>query len=109
MVEDIYVKEIAKQGLLTKKGHKVKSMKERWFLLQPGKLSYYTSKSMKELKGVIILTKESKVENIADSKNTKCRFSVVCGEKKVSYELEADSQRTKNEWMNAIQICIGKI
>ena len=85
----------------------MKSMKERWFVLQPGKLSYYTTKTMKDLKGVIILNSKSQIESIPDSKNGKCRFTVTCGEKNVSYEMEASSQKEKNEWINLIQAVIG--
>ncbi len=94
---------------MTKKGHKVKSLKERWFVLQPSKLSYYTSKSLKESKGVIYISKSSKVQNIPESKTAKFNFSVTCGEKGTTYELAADSQRVKNEWVNCIQLCIGMI
>ena len=106
-IDDRYLKEITKAGILIKKGHKVKSLKERWFVLQPGKLSYYTTKTMKELKGCIVLSSESKLGNVPDSKNGKCRFTVTCGETNVSYEMEADTQRDKNEWMNLIQATIG--
>lgn len=106
-IDEKYLQEIVKCGNLVKKGHKVKSMKDRWFVLQPGKLSYYTTKAMKELKGVIVLNENSILENIQDSKTVKCRFIVTCGEKNVSYEMEASTQRDKNEWMNLIQASIG--
>lgn len=108
-IEDIYLKEIVKSGNLVKKGHKVKSMKYRWFVLQPGKLLYYVAKTMKDLKGCIVLNSKAKVESILDAKNGKCRFSVTCGEKNISYEIEAATQREKNEWMNFIQASIGRI
>ena len=107
-IVDTYVKEVVKTGLLTKKGHKVKSLKQRWFVLQPDKFSYYTSKSCKELKGVIAINEETTVENIRDSRSVKCRFTVTCGDKNVPYEMDAPDQRTKNEWITAIQTCIGK-
>ncbi len=106
-LEDKYVKEIIKSGILTKKGHKVKSLKERWFVLQPGKLSYYTSKSMKELKGVIIINSSSKMDDIPESKAAKSLFEVTCGEKNITYEIGAETRRLKNEWMHHIQACIG--
>ena len=106
-IDNKYLKEIVKAGILIKKGHKVKSMKERWFVLQPGKLSYYTTRTMKDLKGYIVLNEKSKIENIPDSKTWKCRFTVLCGEKNVCYEMEADTQSDKNEWINLIQTIIG--
>ena len=106
-IDNKYLKEITKAGILIKKGHKVKSMKERWFVLQPGKLSYYTTRTMKDLKGYIVLNEKSKIENIPDSKTWKCRFTVLCGEKNVCYEIEADTQSDKNEWINLIQATMG--
>ena len=107
-IEDTYLKEIAKAGNLTKKGHKVKSLKERWFVLQPGRLSYYVTKSMRDLKGAIVINSSAKVKNIPDSRNGKCMFSITCGEKNIEYEVQAETQKEKNEWMNLIQATIGK-
>eukprot|EP00794_Sanderia_malayensis_P014303 gene14303-15791_t len=107
-LDNMYVNEVVKAGNLTKKGHKVKSMKERWFVLQPGKLSYYTSKSMRELKGVIIINGSTFITDLPESKTHKCHFEVTCGEKHVTYELEAENRRVKNEWMQHIQSCIGE-
>ena len=57
-VNDVYVKEIMKTGLLTKKGHKVKSMKERFFVLTPQLLNYYEGKNSNgKRKGVIFIAK----------------------------------------------------
>lgn len=55
-VNDKYVREILKTGSLTKRGHKIKSFKERWFVLNPHLISYYEGKSSAgKKKGVIIL------------------------------------------------------
>ncbi|XP_066934419.1 switch-associated protein 70-like [Clytia hemisphaerica] len=106
-VNDVYVKEIMKTGLLTKKGHKVKSMKERFFVLSPQLLTYYEGKSSNgKRKGVIFVAKQSKVEGIDDSKTSKCRFSILCAQKNVPYEMEACDPKTKNEWIAKVQRCI---
>lgn len=98
---------VIKQGHLTKKGHKVRSMKERWLILKPGNLSYYTSRACTDKKGEILINKTTQVE--IESDKGKCRFIITCGgDKKTTYEMEAKDQRTRQEWVTAIQIAIGK-
>jgi len=102
-----YVREILKTGCLTKKGHRIKSMKERWFVLLPHMISYHENKSDKsKRKGVIIINKNTVVKISADTKHTRCRFVITCGEKNILYEIEAPTQKIKNEWVTAIQHCI---
>ena len=51
-----YLREILKTGELEKKGHKVKNIKERWFVLVPRNLSYFESRNNPEKKkGEIII------------------------------------------------------
>lgn len=47
------------------------------------------------------------MEDIEDSKSIKCRFTVLCARKNIPYELEAPDAKTKNEWVSAVQKCIG--
>ena len=49
MVDEI-VDGVLKKGYLTKKGHKVKNYKRRWFVLQRTILRYYTSREKLTLK-----------------------------------------------------------
>ena len=57
-IKEIYVKEIIKTGMLTKKGHKVKSMKDRFFVLVPQLMTYYEGKSEAgKRKGIVLITK----------------------------------------------------
>ncbi|XP_048582989.1 switch-associated protein 70 [Nematostella vectensis] len=103
-MRDYVIHEVIKQGYLIKKGHMVKSMKDRWFVLKAGHLSYFTNRSCSEKKGEIIVTKDTKVITAADSR--KYRFNVVCGKTKTHYDLEARDQRTRQEWLVAIQKAI---
>ena len=105
-IVDHVVNEVIKQGHLTKKGHKVRSMKGRWFVLKPRNLSYYTSRTCAEKKGEVIISKTTKVEN--GSEKGKYRFVIIGEDKKTSYEMEARDQRTRQEWVAAIQTAIGK-
>ena len=106
-VVDHIVNNVIKQGHLTKKGHKVRSMKERWFVLKPGGLSYYTTRKRAEKKGEVPLNKATQVEIVPDK--GRYRFAITCGgDKKVTYELEAKDQRERQEWVSAIQIAIGE-
>ena len=95
---------VIKQGYLAKKGAKIKSTKHRWFVLKPGNLCYYTTRAQQEKKGEIIITKGSKVEGQLSGK---CKFLVMCADTKRIYDMEASDQRTKQEWIAAIQSTIG--
>lgn len=106
-IKDVYNFEIIKTGMLTKKGHKVKSMKERFFVLVPNLMTYYEGKSAGgKQKGVILIGKKSKVGSVPDSKSAKCRFTVSCSNKDIGYQMEAADQKTKNEWIACLQKCI---
>lgn len=49
-VYDIVFYEILKEGKMKKKGHKVASWRERWFVLSTAQLSYYESQENRNLK-----------------------------------------------------------
>lgn len=104
-VVDHIVNEVVKQGYLVKKGHKMKSMKERWFVLKPTNLTYFTNRTCSEQKGVIAINKSASVESIAAK--AKYRFSIKCGESEKVYELEAKDQKSRQEWIASIQAAIG--
>jgi hypothetical protein len=86
----------------------LKSLKSRWFVLKPDKLTYYVSSGYREKKGDIILNNETKVTSIPDKGSNKCRFLVTCGLTKKDYEQTAQDQRTKQAWMTDIQTAIGR-
>lgn len=106
---DFILDEVTRTGFLTKKGHSMlKSLKSRWFVLKPDKLTYYVSSGYREKKGDIILNNETKVTSIPDKGSNKCRFLVTCGLTKKDYEQTAQDQRTKQAWMTDIQTAIGR-
>ena len=104
---DHVVNEVIKQGYLVKKGHKMKSLKERWFVLKPTNLSYFVNNTCTERKGVITLNMSSAVESIPAKGRYK--FTVKCGETKIVYELEAKDQKSRLEWIASIQAAIGTL
>lgn len=106
-VVDHVVNEVIKQGYLVKKGHKMKSLKERWFVLKPTYLSYFVNNTCTERKGVITLNTSSAVESVPSKGRYK--FTVKCGETKIVYELEAKDQKSRLEWIASIQAAIGTL
>lgn len=103
-IVDHIVNGIVKQGYLVKKGHKMKSMKERWFVLKPTNLTYFTNQTCSEQKGVITINKSSSVESVVAK--GKYRFQVKCGESGTHYEMEAKDQKSRQEWIACIQASI---
>ncbi|XP_065667730.1 switch-associated protein 70-like [Hydra vulgaris] len=103
-----YILEIVKSGFLVKKGHRIKSMKERWFVLTPDNLFYYDGKTKgAKKKGSICINKAVIIEPLFDMKSNRFRFLLNCGIKGVNYEIEALDLKSMNEWISAIQLCIG--
>ena len=47
---------------MTKKGHIMSNWKERWFVLTPRQLKYYTNNDESDLKGTVLITKTCKME-----------------------------------------------
>ena len=105
-VVDHVINEVIKQGYLVKKGYKMKSLKERWFVLKPTNLTYFTNRTCTEQKGVIVVNKSSSVESVPAK--GKYRFGVKCGETERLYELEAKDQKSRLEWIASIQAAIGR-
>ena len=106
-IVDYVVNEVLMQGYITKKGHMVKSTKNRWFVLKPNLLSYYTNRACSDKKGEIAINNITKAAATRDSK--RYRFSITCGDSKTNYDLEVRDQRTKQEWLVALHKAIGKI
>jgi len=90
-----------KHGVLIKRGHTVKNLKERFFITKPGnELYYYETQNHQQPKGVIILKgAEVKVFN-----ESLFQFSVVDREptRKVPklYLLQAKSKDEMSDWVN---------
>ncbi|XP_077866862.1 uncharacterized protein LOC100369873 [Saccoglossus kowalevskii] len=110
-VQDVYdeiMNEVVKMGFMTKKGHKMTTWKERWFVLKPRSLSYYTGRDMKEQKGEIKLTSSWKVEGLSDKsgKNRLVLHTDASKDSKTRYEMNAPDPRTKQEWITALSSVI---
>ncbi|XP_018429012.1 PREDICTED: switch-associated protein 70 [Nanorana parkeri] len=99
------VLDVLKQGYLWKKGHKRKNWTERWFVLKPNVMTYYTSEDLKDKKGDIILDSNCCVESLPDRDGKKCLFLVKCVDK--SYEISASDKKKKQEWIQSIQTVVN--
>ncbi|XP_071946502.1 uncharacterized protein [Antedon mediterranea] len=111
-VHDECVREVEKKGMIKKKGHMIKSWKERWFVLMQDSITYYTDRSEQEAKGQIVLTPLWKVELIDDGKY-KNMFRLYKDEKstneKTSYEFSASDRRERQEWVSAINLVLKRL
>ncbi|XP_063053733.1 switch-associated protein 70b [Engraulis encrasicolus] len=96
--------DVLKQGYMMKKGHKRKNWTERWFLLRPSSISYYTSEDLAEKKGDILLDGNCCVESLPDKEGKKCLLFIKCSEK--SFEISASDKKKRQEWIQAIQTSI---
>ncbi|XP_072164506.1 uncharacterized protein [Diadema setosum] len=107
-VYNTVIEEVEKMGYIKKKGHKVTSWKDRWFILKPGSMAYFVDKTLKEQKGDIQLSTSWKVEVLADQKGYKNMFLLHSLETssstaKTRYEMSAPDPRTRQEWITAIE------
>ena len=93
-------------GWLTKRTRKASNWTnwlKRWFVMVPGKLTYYETSQMRVRKGEVLLERTSTVENLADYKGiiTKLanRFKVT---NKASLEIElcaeTSEEKTVSGW-----------
>ncbi|KAM6943474.1 switch-associated protein 70-like [Xenentodon cancila] len=96
--------DMLKQGYMMKKGHKRKNWTERWFVLRPSSLSYYVCEDLTEKRGDITLDQNCCVESLLDKDGKKCLFIIKCIDK--SFEICAPEKKKKQEWIQAIQMCI---
>eukprot|EP01114_Cavostelium_apophysatum_P012921 TRINITY_DN3016_c0_g1_i1.p1 TRINITY_DN3016_c0_g1~~TRINITY_DN3016_c0_g1_i1.p1 ORF type:complete len:622 (+),score=170.28 TRINITY_DN3016_c0_g1_i1:295-2160(+) len=102
---------VEKGGWLTKRGHKVKNWKRRWFVLRDPTLCYYKSPRDSTPAGVIILddilhiVSEDDVSegNLADQKPN-FWFEIVT--KKSSFLICAESEADMKDWVEAIEFVI---
>ncbi|CAM2115501.1 switch-associated protein 70 isoform X1 [Caretta caretta] len=97
--------DVLKQGYMLKKGHRRKNWTERWFVLKPNIISYYTSEDLKDKKGDIVLDENCFVESLPDKDGKKCLFLIKCLDK--SFEISASDKKKKQEWIQAIQTTVS--
>ncbi|KAK3600223.1 hypothetical protein CHS0354_003019 [Potamilus streckersoni] len=105
-IYDGIVLDILKKGKMWKRGHQVKNWKERWLVLTPQQLRYFTSSNEKELKGQIDFDDKCKIEILPErpGNHKPNRFVLVTSNK--PYEMSAHDLKTKNEWVSAFQVAI---
>uniref|UniRef100_A0A1A8LTR8 Switch-associated protein 70 n=1 Tax=Nothobranchius pienaari TaxID=704102 RepID=A0A1A8LTR8_9TELE len=107
-INEVYqelILDVLKQGYMMKKGHKRKNWTERWFVLKPSYISYYTSEDLAEKKGDILLDGSCSVEPLQDKDGKKCLFLIKSSQK--SFEISASERKKKQEWIQAIQTCVN--
>ena len=97
---------ILKQGYLLKRGHVRKNWKKRWFVLMPGELKYYISDGEEEAIGTCYLTRNSKVRLVHGQSSMNHRFMVTCGRTAKDFEVSAESEQDRDNWMEYIAFAI---
>ncbi|CAL9696723.1 unnamed protein product [Knipowitschia caucasica] len=97
--------DVLKQGFLLKKGHKRKNWTERWFVLRPHCVSYFTGENQETKKGDILLDGSCFVESLPDKEGKKCLFLVKSSQK--SFEISASDKKKKQEWIQALQMVVS--
>lgn len=90
------VEDVIKKGFLSKRGYIFPAMREYWFVLRPSELSYYKTRSEKNLCGSIAIEAGSRVEPKAD-------FRIALHTPERNFELATSDHMTKLQWMSALQ------
>lgn len=102
-ISDELLGQVIKCGMLSKKGHLRHSWKERWCILRPGVLKYYTDENLTEQKGAICINGASRVEGIENKSGHHFRFLLVCGKTGKMFEIEAPTEIERVEWIQSIK------
>ncbi|XP_066300449.1 switch-associated protein 70-like [Branchiostoma lanceolatum] len=100
------VLDVVKEGLMSKKGHVRTNWKERWFVLKPCSLVYYTSKDQKDKKGEILNPTPWKVELLGEKSREGKQRLLLTAKANMSYEMAASDLRSRQAWITAIQSVI---
>ena len=92
-----------KEGFLTKKGHKRRNWKVRYFVLEQKKLSYFKTPSdflaARKAKGIVVLQKSTLVRIAPEMKRSNC-FSISCAENQLY--ITAPTGQEMVSWMEEI-------
>lgn len=102
-VTDLYqtiVEDVIKKGFLSRRGYIFPTMREYWFVLRPSELSYYKSRSEKNLCGTIAIEPGSRIEPKTD-------FKLVLHTPERNFELGASDHMTRLQWMSALQQAVN--
>ncbi|XP_052829692.1 switch-associated protein 70 isoform X1 [Octopus bimaculoides] len=100
-IYDELIKDVMKKGMMSKRGTRVATWKERFFVLKPACLLYYTGPDQKEMKGSIDINNSCAV---VPTQEKTCRF--IIRTKIKDYELNVSDMKSKNEWITVLQKAI---
>ncbi|XP_017785012.1 PREDICTED: switch-associated protein 70-like [Nicrophorus vespilloides] len=94
-----FVDDVIKKGMLSKKGYIFPTMREYWFILRPGELSYYKTRSERIKAGSISIETGNRIETKPDNK-------VVLHTSERNFELGTADHMTRLQWISALQTAI---
>ncbi|XP_011403730.1 PREDICTED: leucine-rich repeat extensin-like protein 5 [Amphimedon queenslandica] len=110
VIQSLYeevVHEILKQGKMVKKGHKVQTWKERWFVLTSTNLIYYESLENRIQKGFITINLNTKVDTLPAAKGRNYLFQVIDGITQRPYHICAPDPQMQKDWIEAIKVVVA--
>lgn len=94
------VEDVIKKGFLSKRGYIFPTMREYWFVLRPSELTYYKTRSEKNLCGTIAIEPGSRVEPKTD-------FKLVLHTPERNFELGTSDHMTRLQWLSALQQAVN--
>jgi len=94
-----------KEGNLTKQGRRLKTWRERYFILKDNTISYYTDKNDKKLKGSIELQRNHQILKMTATETDKpFAFKITCPER--TMYVYAGSEEDMNDWIRVLRKAI---
>ncbi|XP_067126466.1 switch-associated protein 70-like [Centruroides vittatus] len=104
-IYDSIILDVLKKGILKKRVTKLGGWWEYWYVLQPYRLSWYSSRDESDKRGEININPETKVEVVSDLQGNKnYRFTITTEGKTI--ELSSEDYKCKLQWMSAISTAI---
>jgi hypothetical protein len=96
------------EGFLTKKGHKRRNWKRRFFVLHEGEINYYVKKGANDPKGTIYVNEPgTSVIFMENSAASKFRFMIITSNQ--IFPLYADNETDRRDWMASIDKVIKQV
>jgi len=102
-VADEVLGQVIRCGMLSKKGHLRHSWKERYCVLKPGVLRYYTDETCADQKGAICINAASRIEPMDSKSSHHFKFLLACGKTGRVYEIDAPTEIDRVEWIQSIK------
>jgi len=109
-LHDYYILDVIKKGKLRKKLDIFPTYREHWVVVQPHKITVYTSSKEGDVRGEIKLNQQYRVEKVLQNssfipmKQSPHRFILVGNSKQ--YEFQAYDHRSRLQWISAIEKAI---